>query len=71
LDRVKILKSVVIILATFILIGCENKIPQFNEQLAYDFMVAQCEFGPRVPNSPAHEECQDYLFNKLEQTGEQ
>jgi len=69
LDRVKILKSVVIILATFILIGCENKIPQFNEQLAYDFMVAQCEFGPRVPNSPAHEECQDYLFNKLEQTG--
>jgi len=68
LDRIKILKLIAILWVVLTLTGCENKIPHFNEQLAYDYLVAQCAFGPRVPNSPAHDECKEYLFNKLKQS---
>jgi len=27
--------------------------------------VEQCEFGARTPNSEAHRQCEDYLYNKL------
>jgi Zn-dependent M28 family amino/carboxypeptidase len=30
--------------------------------------VAQCEFGPRVPNSEAHTRAADFLFNSLKST---
>jgi len=36
-------------------------IPQFNGNSAYAFLVKQCDFGPRNPNSDGHEKCLTYL----------
>lgn len=45
------------------------KAPVFNADSAYQFVRAQVDFGPRVPNSKEHVACGDYLANKLEQFG--
>jgi len=39
--------------------------PAFNADSAYNFIQQQVNFGPRVPNSTAHRQCADYLFQKL------
>lgn len=36
-------------------------IPQFDGTSAYSFLVKQCDFGPRNPNSVGHEKCLAYL----------
>ena len=40
-------------------------IPDFNADSAYVYTDKQVAFGSRVPNSPAHEKCADYLISKL------
>jgi len=45
------------------------KIIQFNADSAYYFVKEQVDFGPRVPNSLAHQNCHLYLKNKLENYG--
>ncbi len=40
-------------------------VPVFNEDTAYAYVKAQCDFGPRVPNSKAHAACADYLVSEL------
>jgi glutaminyl-peptide cyclotransferase len=39
--------------------------PVFNPDSAYAFTQAQCDFGPRVPNTKAHDACADYLTAKI------
>ncbi len=39
----------------------------FNADSAYYFIEKQVSFGPRVPNTQAHEECFRFLKNKLSQ----
>lgn len=41
----------------------------FSEDSAFLFLQEQCNFGPRVPNSPAHDSCAQYLLNKFLQYG--
>ena len=43
--------------------------PDFNADSAYAFVEAQVDFGPRVPGSPAHKACGDYLTAKLKSYG--
>ncbi|TAH41147.1 MAG: M28 family peptidase [Bacteroidetes bacterium] len=40
-------------------------VPVFNEDTAYAFVKAQCDFGPRVPGTTAHKNCADYLVDIL------
>jgi Zn-dependent M28 family amino/carboxypeptidase len=40
-------------------------LPDFNADSAYAFIKAQCSFGPRVPNTPAHAECAEYYIVKM------
>jgi Zn-dependent M28 family amino/carboxypeptidase len=40
-------------------------VPVFSEDSAYESARVQLAFGPRVPNTPAHEKCADYLAGKL------
>lgn len=63
------------------LIGCSGKsdtnenrdntqiksieVPEFNADSAYSHVKKQTEFGPRVPNTEAHEKCSSWLFAKL------
>ncbi len=64
--------------------GCENPsneqktesvsvvrptVPAFNNDSAYQFIQQQVDFGPRVPNTPAHKATGDYIIKKLESYG--
>jgi glutaminyl-peptide cyclotransferase len=44
-------------------------VPVFNADSAYYFVEKQVSFGPRVPNSKAHNETGDYLIEKLKSYG--
>jgi len=37
----------------------------FDSDSAYSYIAEQLSFGPRVPNTPAHDSCAIYLKNKL------
>ena len=43
----------------------------FNADSAYQFIVDQCNFGARIPNSAAHKACGDYLIKKFADYGMQ
>ena len=47
------------------------EVPTFDADSAYRYTKAQCDFGPRVPNSQAHKACANYLANKLRSFGAQ
>jgi hypothetical protein len=52
----------------------ENKpltksVPVFTPDSAYQHVKKQCSFGPRVPNSIAHQACGDYLTAQLKRFG--
>ena len=49
----------------FLLVGCSSPPPDFNGQKAMDDLIAQCEFGPRPPASPAHDSCRAFLIERL------
>ncbi|HNP47480.1 MAG TPA: M28 family peptidase [Bacteroidia bacterium] len=39
--------------------------PIFNADSAYNYVKAQCDFGPRVPGTKAHEACATYIEQKF------
>ena len=43
--------------------------PTFDADSAYLYVKNQVDFGPRVPNTPAHVACGDYLIAQLERFG--
>lgn len=42
-------------------------VPAFDADSAYANIRAQVAFGPRVPNTPAHAKCAEYLTDRLRQ----
>lgn len=40
-------------------------VPVFQMDSAYSYIAAQLAFGPRVPGSPAHQKCSDYLVSRF------
>jgi Zn-dependent M28 family amino/carboxypeptidase len=44
-------------------------IPEFSSDSAYKFTQKQVDFGPRVPNTAAHEACAIYLTTELKRFG--
>ena len=38
-------------------------IPKFNADSAYNYVKKQLDFGPRVPESPAHAQCAEWFVN--------
>lgn len=49
--------------------GYQRISPKFNADSAYNFVQKQVDFGPRVPNTPQHTACGDYLVNELKTFG--
>lgn len=45
------------------------KTPAFNADSAYFFVEKQVKFGPRVPNTPAHAKCGDWMVSILKKYG--
>lgn len=42
---------------------------RFNADSAFASIEAQCAFGPRVPNSTAHQKCGDYIVGRFKSLG--
>ncbi|MDZ7291664.1 MAG: M28 family peptidase [candidate division KSB1 bacterium] len=42
------------------------QVPPFDGAAAYALLVKQCDFGPRVPGTPAQEKCREFLFAELQ-----
>ncbi|MCL1937376.1 MAG: M28 family peptidase [Candidatus Azobacteroides sp.] len=47
----------------------EITVPAFNADSAYSYTAAQVAFGPRVPDTPAHAACGQYLSSELKRFG--
>ena len=45
------------------------KAPAFNADSAYAYTKQQVDFGPRVPNTPAHRRTGDYIIAKFKEFG--
>ena len=71
-----------VLLLCLILCGCKNSKPAasdepatalcgptFCEDSAYVFCAEQCQFGPRIMNSEAHEQCAGWIINKFKGYG--
>jgi len=60
-------RRAVLALALFILPGgcASQSVPSFDSKSAYDYLVKQCDFGPRDPGSAGHEACREYLERTL------
>lgn len=43
------------------------KTPAFSADSSYSFVKAQVDFGPRTPNSSAHDKCADWMIQKAKQ----
>ena len=46
-------------------------VPEFNGDSAFAFVARQVIFGPRVPNTDAHDACAQWLSDELERHGAQ
>jgi glutaminyl-peptide cyclotransferase len=44
-------------------------IPKFDMDSAFQYVEKQVSFGPRVPSSDAHQQCKEWLVEKLESFG--
>ena len=44
-------------------------VPNFNPDSAFLFVKKQVEFGPRVPNTPAHKKCAAWLVKEFQRFG--
>jgi glutaminyl-peptide cyclotransferase len=42
-------------------------VPAFNGDSAYAYTKTQVDFGPRTPNSAAHDKCADWMVSRLRQ----
>ena len=47
--------------------GCQSNVPKFDEDHAFEYLVAQCDFGPRNPGSDGYYACLDYMIAELDQ----
>ena len=46
-----------------------TNVPAFDADSAYAFCAAQCDFGPRTMNSPAHDKCAQWIVSQFEKYG--
>ena len=44
-------------------------VPDFNADSAFFFVKKQVDFGPRVPNSPAHKKCAAWFVQEFKRNG--
>ncbi|MBR5638407.1 MAG: M28 family peptidase [Muribaculaceae bacterium] len=77
------LKNIILLIVTFLsLFSCKSQkateetsiadevdtqVVNFNASNAYSLVKAQCDFGPRVPGTPAHSKCAEWLEQSLKQ----
>lgn len=73
--------AMLLLLLTLAVTGCKNTQkatetadipavgPAFCADSAYVYCMKQCDFGPRVMNSKAHDDCRDWIVEKFKSYG--
>lgn len=63
--------ALALLAATILLAGCnqQRSTPAFDEARAFKDVETQLAFGPRVPGTPAHDRCQEWIAAELAKTG--
>jgi hypothetical protein len=49
--------------------GCGGSAGEFTGDRAWSYLVQQCEYGPRVPESAAHEQTVRFIAERLQKNG--
>lgn len=62
-----ILAAVALVLGAVPYAGCSSR-TEFSGEKAMAHLVKQVSFGPRVPGTPEHDACRDWLVSQLKQT---
>lgn len=50
--------------------GNGQNAPRLDKESAFNYLVKQCEFGPRNPGSAGHQACREYLISELSKTAD-
>ena len=58
-------RTFLIVFLAFAIHCAARQLPPFDGKSAYNFLLKQCDFGPREPGSVGHQECQNYLAQTL------
>lgn len=72
--RKKNIVELVLLVLLVVLVSCNKQTatverPSFNSDSAYAYIEGQMAFGPRVPNSKAHNDCAVWLIQQLRAKG--
>ena len=54
----------------FLAFACGPSGPGFDEDHAFEYLVAQCDFGPRNPGSDGYYACLDFIITELDQSAD-
>lgn len=60
-----------IYLALIVGISCGPGGPDFDEDSAFEYLLKQCDFGPRNPGSAGYYACLDFMLEELEKTADE
>lgn len=72
LSRVNEMKHLTkIIFSLFLLIGCNSNVPEFNKKQAWQYLIDQCEMGPRNPGSEGYYACLEMMLTELEKSADE
>ena len=58
----------VLILAMILNVSCGPSGPDFDEDHAFEYLLKQCEFGPRNPSSEGYYKCLEFMLEELDKT---
>ena len=64
--KIKILLFFLLCFLFNLIANSEDFSGKFNKVKAYEHLVNQCNYGPRVPGSEAHQKCLEYIKENLE-----
>ena len=57
-----------LLIALFLFISCKESNPIFDENKAFDYLLKQCDFGPRNPGSEGYFKCRDFMIAELKKS---
>ena len=60
----------ILILAMMLNVFCGPSGPDFDEDHAFEYLLKQCEFGPRNPSSEGYYRCLDFMLEELDKTAD-
>ncbi len=52
-------------------LGCDSDVPKFDEDNAWNYLIAQCDMGPRNPGSDGYYECLEMMVSELQKSADE